>query len=166
MRKEFEIQGCIEVPMELTEDEFYTSFIGYIEDNRWSFGGGIHEIIDGFYINADGSRGRPVLEDDTPEQPTTSDRQTCLHDRLVDELFKVHSLAALIFLIDAGRELEFTYKGVKCFLSKSGSAKAVSLWVAEDEQAFDSIEDLVEHALVCGQALMNVFHEAELETLF
>lgn len=31
MRKEFEIQGCIEVPSEVTEDEFWDAFIGFIE---------------------------------------------------------------------------------------------------------------------------------------
>lgn len=31
MRKEFEIQGCIEVPPEVTEDEFWNTFIGFVE---------------------------------------------------------------------------------------------------------------------------------------
>ena len=41
MRKEFEIQGCVEVPMELSKDEFWHKFIDLIEANNWSFGGGI-----------------------------------------------------------------------------------------------------------------------------
>ena len=62
MRKEFEIQGCIEVPPEVTEDEFLNTFIGFVESKGWSFGGGIQEIQDGYYILADGSRGQYVLD--------------------------------------------------------------------------------------------------------
>ena len=46
MRKEFEIQGCIEVPPEVTEDEFWNAFIEFVESKGWSFGGGIQEIQD------------------------------------------------------------------------------------------------------------------------
>ncbi|MEG0441100.1 MAG: hypothetical protein RSD32_03530 [Oscillospiraceae bacterium] len=63
MKKEFEIQGCVEVPLGLSEDEFWNTFISFIESNDWSFGGGIHEIIDGFYINADGTKGKHVLDE-------------------------------------------------------------------------------------------------------
>lgn len=61
MRKEFEIQGCIEVPVQVTEEEFYNAFIGFVEAQGWSFGGGIREIQDGYYILPDGSRGPHVL---------------------------------------------------------------------------------------------------------
>ncbi len=63
MRKEFEIQGCVEVPIELSEDEFFNRFISFIESNNWLFGGGINEIIDGYYINADGTKGKHVLDE-------------------------------------------------------------------------------------------------------
>lgn len=63
MRKEFEIQGCIEVPPEVTEAEFWNAFIGFIESRGWSFGGGIQEIQDGYYILGDGSRGQHILHD-------------------------------------------------------------------------------------------------------
>lgn len=62
MEKEFEINGCVSVPENITEDEFWTKFIEFIEANKWSFGGGIKEIIDGYYINEDGTRGKHVLE--------------------------------------------------------------------------------------------------------
>lgn len=68
MRKEFEIQGCIEVPPEVTEDEFWNAFIGFVESKGWSFGGGIQEIHDGYYILADGSRGQHVLDKCEHEQ--------------------------------------------------------------------------------------------------
>ena len=47
MRKEFEINGCIEVQAEITEDEFSNAFIQFVESRGWSFGGGINEIQDG-----------------------------------------------------------------------------------------------------------------------
>lgn len=64
MRREFEINGCIEVPMELSEDEFWNKFIGFVEENNWYFGGGAREIIDGFYINEDGTKGEHCLDED------------------------------------------------------------------------------------------------------
>lgn len=64
MRREFEINGCIEVPMELSEDEFWDKFIDFVESNNWYFGGGIREIIDGFYINDDGTKGENCLDED------------------------------------------------------------------------------------------------------
>jgi len=156
LSKEFEIQGCVEVPMNISEDDFFNEFIGFIESNNWSFGGDINEIIDGFYINADGTKGKHVLE-------KTSEN---VHDNLTNELFQYHSLAALIYLINIGRELEFSYKDIKCFISKSGSTKTVSLWISEDEQAFDSIEALIENAVICNQVLIRIFHNTTLETLF
>lgn len=39
MRREFEINGCIEVPMELSEDEFLDKFIDFVEASNWYFGG-------------------------------------------------------------------------------------------------------------------------------
>ena len=65
MRKEFEIMGCIEVPPEVTEEDFYDAFLGFVESKGWWFGGGIREIQDGYYILPDGSRGNHVLEEET-----------------------------------------------------------------------------------------------------
>lgn len=63
-RKEIEINGCVEVPPELSIDEFTSAFIQFVEANGWYFGGGLREIVDGFYINADGTRGKRVLEEE------------------------------------------------------------------------------------------------------
>lgn len=60
MRKEIEINGCIEIPPEMSADEFTDAFIALIESKGWRFGGGFREIIDGHYMNSDGSRGKPV----------------------------------------------------------------------------------------------------------
>lgn len=63
MRKEIEINGCIEIPPEMTMDAFVDAFLELIESKGWFFGGGFNEIIDGYYVNPDGSRGKRVLED-------------------------------------------------------------------------------------------------------
>lgn len=51
MKKEFEIVGCVEVEACVTEDEFITELIKFVESKGWSFGGGVREMIDGKYIN-------------------------------------------------------------------------------------------------------------------
>ena len=53
----------MEVPPHLTEEEFWERFITFVEENNWSFGGGIRTIVDGFYLNGDGTKGPPVWED-------------------------------------------------------------------------------------------------------
>ncbi|GAB6086655.1 hypothetical protein JCM11672_19270 [Alkaliphilus crotonatoxidans] len=56
--KGFEIRGCVSVPEAVTYGMFYNQFIEFIESNKWLFDGGINEIVDGFYINSDGTRGK------------------------------------------------------------------------------------------------------------
>lgn len=42
MEKEFEIRGRIcNLPAEMTDDAFWHKVIGFIEENGWSFGGGL-----------------------------------------------------------------------------------------------------------------------------
>ncbi|MDB7815938.1 50S ribosome-binding protein YggL [Intestinimonas butyriciproducens] len=42
--KEFEIQGHIcNLPSDMTEEEFWHKVIGFIEENGWSFGGGLEK---------------------------------------------------------------------------------------------------------------------------
>ena len=63
MIKEIEIQGCITVPEEVSADEVIDQFLAVVEQNEWSFGGGYKTIIDGYYMNADGTRGKHVLDE-------------------------------------------------------------------------------------------------------
>ena len=63
MIKEIEIQGCVTVPEEVSMDEFIDEFIAFIEKNEWSFGGGYKTIIDGYYMNGDGKRGKSILDE-------------------------------------------------------------------------------------------------------
>ena len=63
MRKEIEINGCVEVPCEISTEAFADAFIEWIESNGWYFGGVFNEIVDGYYINPDGTKGKSVLDD-------------------------------------------------------------------------------------------------------
>lgn len=89
-----------------------------------------------------------------------------IHDLIVDELFQQKSLAALIYLMDCGRELEFTVAGAECFISRSNSARKVSLWVDKEEHAFDRIDLLISHAEIGGKPFWEVWKSASLTTLF
>ena len=46
--------------MEISEDQFLDLFLTFIEENHWSFGGGVRTIVDGRYLNEDGTPGEPV----------------------------------------------------------------------------------------------------------
>lgn len=46
MSKEIEIQGCVEIPEEMTVDEFINEFIDFIESKNCYFGGGFNEVVD------------------------------------------------------------------------------------------------------------------------
>jgi len=45
-QKTIEINGCVEVPLTVSEDEFMDKFIRFIKDNHWYFGGGVKEDIE------------------------------------------------------------------------------------------------------------------------
>ena len=62
MRKEIEINGCIEIPPEMTMDAFTDAFIEWVESKGWFFGGGFREIADGYYILPDGSKENSVSD--------------------------------------------------------------------------------------------------------
>ena len=56
-----EIDGCVAVSPAVCKDEFCSEFIRFIKKRGWSFEGSVSEIIDGYYILPDGSKGRHVL---------------------------------------------------------------------------------------------------------
>lgn len=89
-----------------------------------------------------------------------------LHDLIVQELVNTKSLAALIFLIERGRELEFSYNGREYFISRSRAQRFVSLWDRQNEQSFDSVEELIGNAVIGNQSLMSVWKDVNIETLF
>ena len=89
-----------------------------------------------------------------------------LHDRIAAELADNKSLAALIWLIRQGREVEFTAGGRECFLSRSRAERYVSLGEGGVQQSFDTVEELVENAVVAGQPFLSAWADARIETIF
>ena len=87
-------------------------------------------------------------------------------DQMEQALFGRHSLPALTFLIENGRELEFEADGHTCFLSKYETAQAVSLWVDEEEQPFPSMAALLEQAKIGTADFAAVWDTARFITLF
>lgn len=89
-----------------------------------------------------------------------------IHDLIVNELFEHKSLAALIFLIDCGRELEFKVNGKEYFISRAGSTKYVSLWESKYEQSFESVIKLIENATLENMVFLSAWEQAELVYLY
>ncbi len=89
-----------------------------------------------------------------------------VYDLIVNELFEKKSLAALIFLIDCGRELELNVNGNKCFISCDSSKKYVSIYVNKNEQSFDSVSELIENATIADMNFLLAWEQAELEFLY
>ncbi len=88
------------------------------------------------------------------------------YDIIVNELCTGKSVAALIYMINRGRELEFKYKDTDGFISRSGSQSYVSLWCNKGEQAFLSLEDLLENAVIDGEKLVDIWADIKIGYLF
>lgn len=89
-----------------------------------------------------------------------------LHDIIVDELCDQKSIAALIWLISQGRELEASYQERTFFISSHNSAGRVSIWIDKKEQAFNSVEELIEAAEINGNKLIDIWNDIHIDTLF
>lgn len=89
-----------------------------------------------------------------------------IHDLVVKELLELHSIAAMIYLIDHGREIGIEYDNVKGFISKSRSSEYVSLWIGDIEQAFSSTEQLMDNAEIHGIPLKSVWKEIRISELW
>ena len=90
----------------------------------------------------------------------------CLHDRIVGELIEKRSLAALIFLLDRGRELEIEVNGKEYFISCDNAEKYVSIWQGKSEQSFDSVCELIENAKIENQPFLSLWEKVRIKTLF
>ena len=89
-----------------------------------------------------------------------------VHDLIVNELFTYKSVAAFIYLINAGREIEIKYNHISAFISKDGSKKQCSIWVDQTEQAFGSVEDLLNQAVIQGRSVIDLWEQIEFNTLY
>ena len=90
----------------------------------------------------------------------------CLHDRIVQELVEEKSLAALIYLICHGRELELEFGGKLYFISRDRSERYASLWDGHNEQSFDSVDALIENAKLEDKTFLSAWKLAKIQTLF
>ena len=89
-----------------------------------------------------------------------------IHDHIQQEFLDSKSVAALVWLIERGRELEFTYQDETYFISCDKSARYVSLWCGENEQSFDTTEQLVEESILKGKQFLDAWVDSEIITLF
>ena len=89
-----------------------------------------------------------------------------LYERIENELLKQKSLAALIYLLESGRELECELGGEIYFITKSNSPKYVSLWHNNTEQSFESIEELLTKAVLGEEKFLSLWEKMHIVTLF
>ena len=120
-------------------------------DKALAVGGGVLEAI----LHLSGVLRHPLVP-----------AESALYDRLEQELFRHKSLAALATLISGGRELEFTYRGERYFLSRSKSQQGVSLWKGEQETSRADIWQLLSDARLGEQPFLEAWDACTLETLF
>ena len=88
------------------------------------------------------------------------------HEKMVLELFEHKSVEALIWLSEAGRELEFRALGRMCFMTCDGSAKCVSVWDGKNWQHYDSVIELTKRAIIAERPFAEAWNDAEIATLF
>lgn len=77
-----------------------------------------------------------------------------LHNIITDKLFANKCFRSLIYLIDKGRELKFTYNWIECFILCSKFQSYVSLWWWKEERCYESIEKLMENSKIGEQKLI------------
>lgn len=87
-------------------------------------------------------------------------------DVISKELYEKKSVAALCLVIDVGHELEFTYSGLECFISRHRAEKYVSLWIGENEQSFENMQELLETSDIEGDPLLKIWDNIKLGILF
>lgn len=89
-----------------------------------------------------------------------------IQDIITEELFNNKSVAAFLYLINKGRELELKFKEQTLHISRDGSQKSCSVWIGKEEQAFDSVEDLFLNGQVFEKKIYEIWADIELITLF
>ena len=89
-----------------------------------------------------------------------------MHDLIVDELYDKKSIAAFIWLISHGRELEMSYEGQSFFITSDGSKDKVSMWIDKKEYSFISVEDMLQLGEIMEHKLIDIWNDIKLGTLF
>ena len=89
-----------------------------------------------------------------------------IQDIFETELFYKHSMAALFYLIESGREMDFDYNRERYFISRDGLTKHCSLWKGKTEQAFESMEALSMNALIGDRKFYEIWSEVDIQVLY
>ena len=89
-----------------------------------------------------------------------------MHDLIVDDLYDKKSIAAFIWLISQGRELEMSYEGQSFFITSDGSKDNVSMWIDKKEYSFTSVEDMLQLDEIEGHKIIDIWSDIQLGTLF
>ena len=88
-----------------------------------------------------------------------------LYDSICAELWEKHSLSALLFLLNTGRELNFIYEGKQC-----GIFRHEKRWILSGEpvgnQEFDTALELISYSNFNGKEFFEVWDNIELKVLF
>lgn len=87
-----------------------------------------------------------------------------IHDIIANEFFETKSIASFIYLIELGREVELLYKEHSLFISRDGAKKALSIWVDEDEQSFNSVEELLLDGQIFGKKILEIWNEIKINS--
>lgn len=64
MADSISINICISMDYFVDTKEVYNSFTDFLEKNKWSYQGTFKKIMDGYYINEDGSKGKYCMDDE------------------------------------------------------------------------------------------------------
>ena len=88
-------------------------------------------------------------------------------DKISNELFDKHSLAALVICIEAGSELDFNYKNILYGISWTKGNKQVILINTQSNeiQEFKNTNDLVLNGIIDNKNFIDVWDEIALVQL-
>lgn len=88
------------------------------------------------------------------------------YDKVGNELFDKHSLAALIILISIGDELDFHYKNISYGISWLNEKVLLSSPEEEKDQKFDNIKDLILYSTIGGNPFIDAWDDLILDFLW
>ncbi|MDD2496103.1 MAG: hypothetical protein PHE29_13030 [Tissierellia bacterium] len=87
-------------------------------------------------------------------------------DKISNELFEKHSLAALVILIDAGDELDIYYNNILYGITWLNGILQLSSTKIEEIQTFKNTTDLVINGTIENRPFIDIWDEIVLNDLF
>ena len=89
-----------------------------------------------------------------------------LYDIIVNELYNHKTIAALLFLLDNGRELSFLYKDIEYSITWKNKLLYLDNENHDNVQIFSNSWELVENSKIEKYKFLEVWNEIKLLTLF